>query len=81
MIVFLQLNTHFTHDLSPIEHNFIPLAKAILRCFLSFQVCEIQQKQKSVQDFTSVTAIMCCHYISETGFAAATDFEAESSAK
>lgn len=38
-------STHLTHYLPPIEHYFIPFAKAILRRLLSLQVCK---KHKSV---------------------------------
>ena len=39
--VFLVSHTHFTHDLSPVEHDFVPLAKAVFWCLLSFQICRI----------------------------------------
>lgn len=28
--------THFTHDLSPVEHDLVPFAEAVFRCLLSF---------------------------------------------
>lgn len=39
-------NTHFTHDLSPVEHYFVPLAEAIFGCLLSFYICEISKHDK-----------------------------------
>lgn len=33
---YLASHTHFTHDLSPVEHDFVPFAKAVFWCLLSF---------------------------------------------
>lgn len=46
--------THFSHNLSSIEHDFVSLAETVLGCFLSLQVCELARRYRLVS--------VCSHF-------------------
>lgn len=71
-------HTHFTHDLSPVEHDFVPFAKAVFWRLLSFQVCESETQTGShLLNQHCVLLVL----LGGTERAAVTDSEAGSSAR